>query len=96
MTLWKGIATSNSSASPLNPLSEFLKTDHKLQKAHFELSRAEVEQEIRIQLSDHRKLMYGKFDGEEERYHGTTGSSRRLQPHPVMMLQHVYAAKPSK
>jgi hypothetical protein len=95
LTLWKGIATSNSSTSSLSALGEYLKTDHKLQKAHFELSRAEVEQEVRIQLAEHRKLMYGTFDGKDEKYADSVGSPRS-SPTRVHMLRHVYVAKPSK
>ncbi len=95
LTLWKGIATSNPSTSPLNALSEYLKTDHKLQKAHFELSRAEVEQEARIQLAEHRKLMYGTFGGKDEKYADSVGSPGSI-PAGVYRLRHVYVGKPSE
>ena len=95
LTLWKGIATSSSSTSPLHALSEHLKTDLKLQKAHFELSRAEVEQEMRIQLAEHRKLMYGTFGGKEEKYADSVGSPRSV-PTRIHVLRHVYIGKPSK
>ena len=95
LTLWKGIATSNPSTSPLHALSEHLKTDHKLQKAHFELSRAEVEQEMRIQLAEHRKLMYGTFGGKDEKYEDSVASPRSV-PTRVHVLKHVYIGKPSE
>ena len=93
LTLWKGIATSNPSSPPLNTLNEHLKTDHQLQQAHFELSRAEVEQEVRLQLSEHRKLMYGTFGSKDEKYADSVGSPRSVGVH---MLRHVYVGKPSK
>ena len=97
LKLWKGIATSNPSASPLNALGEHLKTDHKLQNAHFELSRAEVEQEIRVQLAEHRKLMYGTFGEKDEKYADSVGSpTPTTASSGVRMLRHVYVGKPSK
>lgn len=95
MKLWKGIATSNPSESPVNALNDFLKTDYKLQKAHFELSRAEVEKEIRIQLAEHRKLMYGTLGCKDGKYADSVDSCRSL-PSRVNMLRHVYFGKPSK
>ena len=94
LKLWKGIATSNPSKSPLSALSDYLKTDQELQKAHFELSRAEVEQEIRVQLAEHRKLMYGTFGGKDEKYADSVGIPTS-PPTRGRMLRHVYVGKPN-
>ncbi|XP_028416643.1 ubiquitin-conjugating enzyme E2 U-like [Dendronephthya gigantea] len=94
LKLWKGIATSNPSDSPVNALNEYLKTDNKLQKAHFELSKADVEKEIRIQLAEHRKLMYGTLACKNEKYADSVDSPRSL-PTRVNMLRHVYIGKPN-
>ena len=95
LKLWKGIATSNPSKSPLNALNDYLKTDQELQKAHFQLSRAEVEQEIRVQLADHRKLMYGTFGGKDEKYADSVGSATS-PPTGCRIFRHVYVGEPSK
>lgn len=95
LQLWKGIATSNPSKTTFNILGEYLKTDHQLQKAHFQLSRAELEQEVRLQMAEHRKLMYGTVGGKDRKYADSVGSTRSLATR-TNILRHVYVGKPSK
>lgn len=50
---------------------------------------------MRIQLAEHRKLMYGKFGGKDEEYENSVGSPRLVHTR-VHVLKHVYIGKPSK
>merc|ERR1712142_1356207 len=53
LTTWSGIATSKPQVNMKNPLLEAIKTDTKLQAAHFGLSLEELQQQMRKQLNEH-------------------------------------------
>lgn len=90
LLLWKGIATSNPSGITPNPFKELLKKDDKLQNAHFGLSQDELKQEIRLQLAEHNKVMYGNFNWNDE-YSSTDIKSSKIQ-----VLKQVSSSKPSE
>ena len=93
LSFWKGIATSNAWEMTSNPLAEYLKTDKKLQNAHFELSQSELEQEIRTQLAAHNKLMYGTFHKKDEGgSYSLTGSTANR----IHVPEQVFTPKPSE
>ncbi|XP_032243043.2 ubiquitin-conjugating enzyme E2 U [Nematostella vectensis] len=62
-SMWSGMATTKPAPKSKNPLSDILRTDSKLQAAHFGLQQHELQEEIRKQITEHNALMYGKFQG---------------------------------
>ncbi|CAH1773546.1 unnamed protein product [Owenia fusiformis] len=58
---WSGIATSKTHPDTVNPLLEMLQDDPVMEEVHLGISRPEIEQQVKKQLQEHSKLIYGKF-----------------------------------
>ncbi|KAK3730611.1 hypothetical protein QZH41_018827 [Actinostola sp. cb2023] len=87
-SLWSGIATTRPVHNARNPLNDILRTDSKLQAAHFGMEQQELQEEIQKQLSEHNSLMYGKFEGQRAKQDVEDMKASRIN-----MLKQIYLPK---
>ncbi|XP_031550533.1 ubiquitin-conjugating enzyme E2 U-like [Actinia tenebrosa] len=88
-SLWSGIATTRPVPSSKNPLNEMLKSDSKLQAAHFGMEQEELQEEIKKQIAEHNSLTYGKFDQSTEK----AKDLEELKATRINMLKQIYLPK---
>lgn len=89
-SLWSGIATTRPAPTSKNPLNDILRSDSKLQAAHFGMEQDELQEEIKKQIVEHNSLMYGKFDKSTEK----PKDLEELKATRINMLKQIYLPKP--
>lgn len=88
-SLWSGIATTRPAPTSKNPLNDILRSDSKLQAAHFGMEQEELQEEIKKQIAEHNSLMYGKFDQSTEK----PKDLEELKATRINMLKQIYLPK---
>ena len=85
-SLWSGIATTRPAPTSKNPLNDILRSDSKLQAAHFGMKQEELQEEIKKQILEHNSLMYGKFDQNTKK----PKDLQELKATRINMLKQIY------